>query len=68
MNKMIETLLEEREGYVRRGKKDRVKAVDDALAALGYKSERSSSTVETAALQAADETASIRRAAPRRKA
>lgn len=34
---MIEALLQEREGYVRRGLKDRVKQIDDVLAALGHK-------------------------------
>lgn len=36
MNKIIESLLIEREGYVRRNKPDRVKAVDAELRALGY--------------------------------
>jgi len=36
MSKLIETLLLEREGYARRGLKDRVKQVDDSLAELGY--------------------------------
>jgi hypothetical protein len=36
MSKYIESLLVERAGYARRGKKDRVKQVDDALAELGY--------------------------------
>lgn len=36
MNKEIEALLAEKEGYVRRGLKDRVKQVDDVLASLGY--------------------------------
>lgn len=36
MNKHIESLLVEREGYVRRNKPDRVKEVDAQLRALGY--------------------------------
>jgi len=36
MNKQIDALLTERAGYERRGLKDRVKAVDDALQALGF--------------------------------
>jgi hypothetical protein len=36
MSKYIESLLVEREGYARRGKTDRVKQVDDALAEVGY--------------------------------
>ena len=52
-DKMIEALLEERRGYVMRGKKDRVKAVDDALLALGYK------VKEAASFEPETETASI---------
>lgn len=51
--KMIEALLEERRGYVMRGKKDRVKAVDDALLALGYRGK------EAASFEPEAETASI---------
>jgi hypothetical protein len=36
MNKQIDALLFEREGYLRRGLKDRVKAVDAALRELGF--------------------------------
>jgi hypothetical protein len=36
MSKYVESLLVERAGYVRRGKADRVKQVDEALAELGY--------------------------------
>ncbi len=35
-NKQIEALLVEKEGYIRRGLKDRAKQVDDVLASLGY--------------------------------
>ena len=52
MNKQIEALLIEREGYVRRGKQDRVKAVDEALRQLGYGSAvRDSAPVEVAAVE-----------------
>jgi len=34
----IEALLTERAGYIARGKKDRVKAVDEALREIGYDS------------------------------
>jgi hypothetical protein len=47
MNKQIESLLVEREGYVRRGLKDRVKAVDEALREFGYEAE----FVETASVE-----------------
>lgn len=36
MSKMIDALLAERAGYERRGLKDRVKAVDEALRELGF--------------------------------
>ena len=65
MNKQIDALLIEREGYVRRGLKDRVKACDDALAALGYKSK--AVEVETAAVEPVAERAT-RKAASKRKA
>ena len=65
MNKQIDALLFEREGYLRRGLKDRVKACDDALAALGYKSKMAE--VETAAVEPVAERAT-RKAASKRKA
>jgi hypothetical protein len=65
MNKQIESLLFEREGYVRRGLKDRVAAVDSALNALGYKSK--ASEVETASVEPTTER-TVRKAAPKRKA
>lgn len=47
MNKdLVRALLEERQGYVKRGLPDRVKAVDDSLARLGYVVE--SATIEPA--------------------
>jgi hypothetical protein len=65
MNKQIESLLVEREGYVRRGLKDRVKACDAVLDALGYKAK--AIEVETAAIEPVAERAT-RKAAPKRKA
>ena len=65
MNKQIEALLVERLGYERRGLKDRVKACDDALAALGYKSKVAE--VETAAVEPVAERA-VRKVASKRKA
>jgi len=47
----IDALLTEREGYVRRGLKDRVKAVDEQLALLGHK------IVETATAEPSQERA-----------
>lgn len=49
--KLIDALLEERRGYVLRGKKDRVAEVDRVLSALGYRSKETASVepeVETA--------------------
>jgi len=46
---MLEALLVEREGYVRRGLKDRVAQVDAAIKALGF---GVSDDVETADLEA----------------
>lgn len=65
MSKEIDALLVEREGYVRRGLKDRVKACDDVLAQLGYKSKVVE--VETAAVEPVAERAT-RKAASKRKA
>lgn len=65
MNKQIEALLVEREGYVRRGLKDRVSAVDSSLNALGYKTK--ALEVETASVEPTAERA-VRKVAPKRKA
>jgi hypothetical protein len=64
MRKQIEALLVEREGYVRRGLKDRVKACDDALVALGHKGKVEE--VETASVEPVAERAT-RKAASKRK-
>jgi hypothetical protein len=47
MNSYIQALLTEREGYVRRGRMDRVAQVDAALREVGYES-KYTATVETA--------------------
>lgn len=65
MNKHIEALLVERSGYERRGLKDRVKACDEALRALGYSVK--TPEVETASIEPVAERAT-RKAAPKRKA
>lgn len=64
MNKQIEALLIEREGYVRRGLKDRVSAVDSVLNTLGYKAK--ASEVETASIEPTTER-TVRKAASKRK-
>ena len=56
----IEALIWEREGYVRRGLKDRVAAVDAELAALGHKRGKADAEVETASATPAPETASAK--------
>lgn len=60
MSAKIEGLLIEREGYVRRGLKDRVAAVDAELSALGYKRAKAEPAVETAAAAPAPETAAAK--------
>lgn len=65
MNKEIEALLVERAGYVQRGLKDRVAAVDSVLNALGHKSK--APEVETASVEPTAERA-VRKAVSKRKA
>jgi hypothetical protein len=65
MNKQIEALLVEREGYVRRGLKDRVKACDEALRELGHSLK--TPEIETATIEPVAERAT-RKAASKRKA
>lgn len=64
MSNQIEALLAEREGYARRGLKDRVKQVDDALSALGYK--QSTPKQETATVEPEAERAIVPRASKRK--
>lgn len=59
--KIISALLEERRGYVMRGRTDRVASVDDALAALGY------DVTETAAIEPQTETATRKKPTRRTK-
>lgn len=68
MNETIKALLAEREGYVRRGLKDRAKLVDEALAAAGYVETKSAPKIETAVVESRDETSSVSKAAARRRA
>ena len=49
MNKHIEALLVEREGYVRRNKPDRVKQIDEQLRELGF--DKKLAPVEAAAIE-----------------
>ena len=67
MKKQIEALLIEREGYVRRGLKDRVKAVDAALRELDFDHKYMTDEVETASVEPAAERAVVK-AAKKRKA
>ena len=63
----IEALLTEREGYVRRGRQDRVKSVDEALRQLGYGSAvRESQPVEVAVVEP-EERAVVKKAVRKRK-
>jgi hypothetical protein len=61
MNKHIQTLLIERDGYRRRGLIERVEAVDEALAALGYRA----IDIETMTVEPSTEQA--KRKSPRRR-
>ncbi len=54
----VESLLREREGYLRRGLDDRVAQVDAELAKLGF-------GVETATAAPAPEVAAVRRGRPK---
>jgi hypothetical protein len=67
MKKQIEALLVEREGYVRRGLKDRVKAVDAALRELDFDHKYMTDEVETASVEPVAERAVVK-AAKKRKA
>lgn len=64
MNKQIEALLIERNGYVLRNLPARIKAVDEALAALGHKA---SSAKETATAEPTEERAVIAPVTKRKK-
>lgn len=68
MSKYIEALLAERKGYENRGLKDRIAAVDKALAELGfshkYLSPPSENPIEIASLQPEMEQAVVRRGRP----
>ena len=61
MNTDVEALLIEREGYLRRGLKDRVAQVDAQLASFGV-------AVETASIEPKKETASRSKPKPRQVA
>jgi len=66
MNKsLIDALLEERRGYVMRGKKDRVAAVDSQLRELGFENKMLDQSVEAAAVEPEREIASLTK--PRRR-
>ena len=64
MKNQIEALLVERAGYERRGLKDRVKACDESLRALGHSVK--TPQIETATIEPVAERAT-RKAAPKRK-
>jgi hypothetical protein len=64
-SKEVEALLKEREGYVRRGLKNRVKAVDEALKAYGIAVESTPTEVESASIKPEVEQAVGKRAKKR---
>lgn len=61
MDKQIQSLLIEREGYRRRGLIERVEAVDEALAALGYRA------IDIEVTTAEPSTEKAKRKSPRRR-
>ncbi len=61
MSKQIDALLAERAGYERRGLKDRVKAVDEALRELGFDHKYMTPEIETASIEPAVETSVLKR-------
>jgi hypothetical protein len=65
-NKWVAGLLAEREAYVRRGLRDKVQMVDEALAALGHRMD--DALIETAALDVAVEQTKVVRGRKRKKA
>jgi hypothetical protein len=65
-NKWVAGLLAEREAYVRRGLRDKVRMVDEALAALGHRAD--DVVVETAAVDIDVEQAKVVRGRKRKKA
>lgn len=68
MSKEVEALQIERAGYVQRGLKDRVKAVDDVLRALGVDQRQAEQPmIESATIEPSAERA-VRKAAPKRRA
>jgi len=50
MNNYVAALLHEREGYLRRGRHDRVAMIDQALRDIGFEHDYLPTTVETASV------------------
>ena len=66
MSNVIAGLLAEREGYVRRGLKDRVKQVDEVLASLGHNVRAETPQAESATVDRESERAVVPRASKRK--
>ena len=64
---LIDALLTERAGYVKRGLKDRVVQIDTYLRDLGHETKQASTPVETATAEPQVETAALPKAAKRKK-
>jgi hypothetical protein len=64
MNIQIESLLIERDGYLKRNLKDRAAAVDAELERLGHKSKKisASAEIESATIEPVIEKATVKRA------
>lgn len=66
MNKHIEALLTEREGYLKRGLVERVEAVDEALRGLGFDN-KSLPDIENASISVESEKATRKKSKKRAK-
>lgn len=64
MNNQIESLLIERDGYLKRNLKDRAASVDAELERLGHKSKKinDSAEIESASIEPVIEKATVKRA------
>ena len=67
MNNYVAALLLEREGYLRRGRQDRVAMIDEALRDIGFEHDYLTTPVETASVQPNVETTTRKKPTPRKK-
>ena len=67
MNNYVAALLLEREGYLRRGRQDRVAMIDQALRDIGFEHDYLTTPVETASVQPIVETTTRKKPTQRKK-